>query len=58
MRIGIATDHGGFVLNAGLVAHLREARHEVVDVGPITSTRRTTIPTLSFHSRGTWLAAR
>jgi ribose 5-phosphate isomerase B len=33
MRIGIATDHGGFVLKEGLVAHLLEARHEVVDVG-------------------------
>jgi ribose 5-phosphate isomerase B len=33
MRIGIATDHGGFELKEGLVAHLREAGHEVVDVG-------------------------
>jgi ribose 5-phosphate isomerase B len=33
MRIGIATDHGGFSLKEELVAHLREAGHEVVDVG-------------------------
>jgi ribose 5-phosphate isomerase B len=33
MRVGIATDHGGFDLKVELVAHLREAGHEVVDVG-------------------------
>ena len=33
MRVGIATDHGGFELKEQLVAHLREAGHEVVDVG-------------------------
>ena len=33
MRIGIATDHGGFELKEEMVAHLREAGHEVVDVG-------------------------
>ena len=33
MRVGIATDHGGFELKEELVAHLREAGHEVVDVG-------------------------
>ena len=33
MRVGIATDHGGFGLKEDLVAHLREAGHEVVDVG-------------------------
>jgi ribose 5-phosphate isomerase B len=33
MRVGIATDHGGFVLKEELVAHLREAGHEVVDFG-------------------------
>ena len=33
MRVGIATDHGGFDLKEELVAHLREAGHEVVDVG-------------------------
>jgi ribose 5-phosphate isomerase B len=33
MRVGIATDHGGFDLKEQLVAHLRQAGHEVVDVG-------------------------
>lgn len=33
MRIAIATDHAGFELKEELVAHLREAGHEVVDVG-------------------------
>ncbi len=33
MRVGIATDHGGFGLKEELVAHLREAGHEVVDFG-------------------------
>jgi ribose 5-phosphate isomerase B len=33
MRIGIATDHGGFELKEQMVAHLREAGHEVVDFG-------------------------
>ncbi|MCU1338126.1 MAG: sugar-phosphate isomerase, RpiB/LacA/LacB family [Bryobacterales bacterium] len=33
MRVGIATDHGGFGLKQELVVHLRAAGHEVVDVG-------------------------
>jgi ribose 5-phosphate isomerase B len=33
MRIGIATDHGGFALKEELVACLRTAGHEVVDFG-------------------------
>ncbi len=33
MRIGFATDHAGIALKEGLVTHLREAGHEVVDVG-------------------------
>ena len=33
MRVGIATDHGGFGLKEELVAQLRAAGHEVVDVG-------------------------
>jgi ribose 5-phosphate isomerase B len=33
MRIGIATDHGGFGLKTELVAQLRGAGHEVVDFG-------------------------
>jgi ribose 5-phosphate isomerase B len=33
MRIGIATDHGGFNLKKELVKQLREAGHEVIDFG-------------------------
>ena len=33
MRIGIATDHGGFNLKKELVKQLREAGHEIVDFG-------------------------
>jgi ribose 5-phosphate isomerase B len=33
MRLGIATDHGGFSLKEDLVARLRAAGHEVVDFG-------------------------
>ena len=36
MRVGIATDHGGFGLKEQLVAHLRDAGHEVVDYGAHT----------------------
>jgi ribose 5-phosphate isomerase B len=36
MRVGIATDHGGFALKEDLLAHLREAGHEVVDFGAHT----------------------
>jgi ribose 5-phosphate isomerase B len=33
MRVGIATDHGGFELKDDLVTRLRAAGHEVVDFG-------------------------
>jgi ribose 5-phosphate isomerase B len=33
MRVGIATDHGGFGLKEELAARLRAAGHEVVDFG-------------------------
>jgi ribose 5-phosphate isomerase B len=33
MRVGIATDHGGFGLKEDLLARLRAAEHEVVDFG-------------------------
>jgi ribose 5-phosphate isomerase B len=33
MRVGIATDHGGFGLKQELLAQLRTAGHEVVDFG-------------------------
>src|SRR5216684_4372897 len=33
MRVGIATDNGGFGLKEELVAYLRQEGHEVVDLG-------------------------
>ena len=33
MRVGIATDHGGFALKQRLLAQLRNAGHEVADFG-------------------------
>jgi ribose 5-phosphate isomerase B len=33
MRVGIATDHGGFALKEELVSRLRNAGHEIVDCG-------------------------
>ena len=33
MRVGIATDHGGFGLKEEMMAQLRKAGHEVVDFG-------------------------
>ena len=33
MRIGIATDHGGFALKQELVAHLNKSGHEVIEFG-------------------------
>jgi ribose 5-phosphate isomerase B len=36
MRLGIATDHGGFGLKEDLVARLHAAHHEVVDFGADT----------------------
>jgi len=33
MRVGIATDHGGFALKEEMLAQLRGAGHEVIDFG-------------------------
>jgi ribose 5-phosphate isomerase B len=33
MRVGIASDHGGFLLKEQLVARLKSAGHDVVDFG-------------------------
>lgn len=33
MRVGVATDHGGFALKEELVKKLRDAGHEVIDFG-------------------------
>jgi len=36
MRVGIATDHGGFALKVEIVSKLRDAGHEVVDFGALS----------------------
>ncbi len=36
MRVGIATDHGGFNLKEDIAARLRTAGHDVVDFGAYT----------------------
>lgn len=36
MRVGIATDHGGFELKQDLLAHLRSAGHDVIDFGALS----------------------
>ena len=36
MRVGIATDHGGYSLKEELMARLRAAGHEIVDFGAHT----------------------
>lgn len=38
MRVGIATDHGGFDLKEEVTAQLRRAGHEVIDFGAHTLT--------------------
>ncbi len=35
MRVGVATDHGGFSLKAELADRLRDAGHEVIDFGAL-----------------------
>ena len=38
MRVGVATDHGGFSLKEELVAQLRTAGHEIIDYGAFALT--------------------
>ena len=33
MRVGIASDHGGFDLKQELIGQLRAAGHEIIDFG-------------------------
>jgi ribose 5-phosphate isomerase B len=59
MRIGIATDHGGFGLKEELVTNLRAAGHEVVDFGAhICMGGRTVGPAVALDLVETFLAAK
>ncbi len=53
MRVGVATDHGGFSLKEDLVARLRAAGHEVVDFGAYVLAPGDDYPTSSA-----WVAGR
>lgn len=44
MRVGIATDHGGFSLKEDMVKRLRAAGHEVVDFGAVALNERDDYP--------------
>ena len=44
MRITIASDHAGFAQKREIAAHLREAGHEVVDLGPDTDAESVDYP--------------
>ena len=45
MRVGIASDHGGFVLKEQIAQLLRDAVYEVVDFGGSKRIQETIIPT-------------
>ncbi len=44
MRVGLATDHGGFGLKEELLTQLRAAGHEVIDFGARTLTQSDDYP--------------
>ena len=44
MRIGIAADHGGFDMKEGIVRHLKEAGHEIIDFGAFREVPRDDYP--------------
>ena len=58
MKVGIATDHGGFGLKEELVAQLRGAGHEVVDFGAHKLKPDDDSPTTSLRSPRLWRQAR
>jgi ribose 5-phosphate isomerase RpiB len=45
MRIGIASEHGGFVLKTAIVSKLGGAEHEIFDFGAPLLNRAGTIQT-------------
>jgi ribose 5-phosphate isomerase B len=44
MRVGIATDHGGFLVKEKLIAKLRAGGHDVTDYGAHTLNPRDNYP--------------
>jgi hypothetical protein len=54
MRIGIATDHGGFSLKEELLGQLRAAGHEVIAFGLIASATAMIILIMWSRSRRPW----
>ena len=51
MRVGIASDHGGFNLKEDLLGRLEAAGHDVVDFGAHSPSSAMTTPISSFPSR-------
>jgi ribose 5-phosphate isomerase B len=58
MRIGVATDHGGFSLKEELIAQLRAAGHEVVDFGAKSLSPDDDYPDYVSRSAGRWRRGR
>ncbi|MDO8426446.1 MAG: hypothetical protein Q7T24_02885 [Deltaproteobacteria bacterium] len=52
MRVGIAADHGGFILKERLAAALRGSGHELIDFGSFSPALTAITPTSSSRSRG------
>ena len=52
MRVGVATDHGGFNLKEDLLTRLRAAGHEIVDFGAHALNEDDDYPALSPRCRG------
>jgi ribose 5-phosphate isomerase RpiB len=62
VRVGIATDHGGFSLKEELVAQLRAAGHQIADFGAHTLSPGDdcpdfVIPLARAVAKGRWKAA-
>jgi hypothetical protein len=58
MRVGIATDHGGFGLKGELVSRLRAAGHEVIDYGAHHPNPGDDYPDFVARSPGPWRRGR
>jgi hypothetical protein len=58
MRVGIATDHGGFALKEELMARLHAAGHQIVDFGAHSLNPHDDYPDFVVLSRRPWRPAR